>query len=142
MTLKGSYSILTLVGVALVLSSASVSNNLHPSMAIVGTSDQKLETVKILMGSSVPNVQASTQAFYSPDILPNVSINTKVMWINEDESFHTVTSGKPTIGPNRDFDSGILSPKANWTNTFGIAGVYEYYCTVHPFMTGLVNVVG
>jgi hypothetical protein len=107
---------------------------------------QKDFKVVIKMGSSVPGYQSLIKASYDPDTLPtNVSdagipINSTVTWINDDESFHTVTSGNITKGPDGKFNSGILPPKVSWTWTFSNPGKFEYYCTVHPYMDGYVTV--
>src|SRR4030095_932735 len=56
------------------------------------------EIVRIQLGASVPNLQSSILASYEPDILPTnttgpgLPVGTTVKWINEDESFHTITS--------------------------------------------------
>ena len=107
---------------------------------------QKDFKVVIKIGSSTPGYQSLIKASYDPDKLPtNVSdagipINSTVTWINDDESFHTVTSGNITKGPNKEFNSGILPPKVSWVWTFKNPGKFEYYCTVHPYMDGYVMV--
>ena len=105
----------------------------------MGASAQKSYEVHIKIGASVPSMQDSGQAPYNP---PGISIpvKSKVTWTNDDESFHTVTSGNALTGPDRIFDSGILSPKVSWSYTFNVPREYDYYCTVHPFMKGLVSV--
>jgi plastocyanin len=65
----------------------------------------------------------------------------KVRWINTDVEVHTVTSGllsSPDRG--KQFDSGLLNANQTFEHTFDKPGTYNYYCTVHPIMTGLVNV--
>jgi plastocyanin len=104
------------------------------------------QVVRIKLGASVPNLQSSIIASYEPDTLPintagpGLAVNTTVTWINEDESFHTVTSGNYTRGPDKKFDSGLLPPKFDWNYTFSIPGKYVYYCTIHPYMEGSVRV--
>lgn len=115
-----------------------------------GTAQTELQTyrVNIRIGSSVPVMQADQQPLYDPPILPNntaeegIATGSTVIWINDDESYHTVTSGDALTGPDRIFDSGILSPKVSWSYTFNNPGEYNYFCTVHPFMRGLVKVTG
>ena len=54
-----------------------------------------------------------------------------VTWVNEDSSFHSVTSGfygKPT----ELFDSGYLDPYQSYTLSFDEFGTYDYFCTLHP----------
>ena len=52
--------------------------------------------------------------------------------MNEDNAPHTVTSRQEGI-----FDSSLINPASSWVlNSAEIAPAeYEYYCTLHPFMT-------
>ena len=60
-------------------------------------------------------------------------------WINEDAAFHSVTSGFYGA-PTGLFDSGYLDPYQSFSFTFDETGVYDYYCTLHPWMAGQVIV--
>ena len=62
-----------------------------------------------------------------------------VTWINEDSAFHSVTSGTYDA-PTELFDSGHLDPYEPFSYTFDEDGVYDYYCTLHPWMEGQVIV--
>jgi plastocyanin len=55
-------------------------------------------------------------------------------WINQDGLTHTATS---TTGV---WDSGQILPGATYSRTFTTAGSFPYYCTLHPNMTGQINV--
>ncbi len=59
----------------------------------------------------------------------------EVVWMNEDGTTHTVTSRDEV------FDSGNIANGESYSYTFGEAGTYEYYCTLHPSMEGEVEVV-
>jgi plastocyanin len=64
-----------------------------------------------------------------------------VSWINTDEEVHTVTSGfESNTDKGKQFDSGLLNVNQTFVHTFDKAGMYNYFCTIHPIMTGLVNV--
>ncbi|WP_370246699.1 plastocyanin/azurin family copper-binding protein [Nocardioides sp.] len=67
-----------------------------------------------------------------------VKVGQTVTWINEDSAPHTVTV---TSGPES-FDSGTMAQGDEFSFTFTQAGVYEYYCAVHPDMVAKVTVVG
>jgi plastocyanin len=77
----------------------------------------------------------------------NITIpaGTEVIWINEDESQHTVTSGNLT-NQGRDgiydgrFYSGILGSEDSFSHTFNEPGIYSYFCSPHPWMNGFVLV--
>jgi len=63
----------------------------------------------------------------------------QVTWINEDSAFHSVTSGFYGA-PSDLFDSGYLDPFESYTFTFNETGIYDYHCTLHPWMEGQVKV--
>ena len=65
----------------------------------------------------------------------------KVGWINTDQEVHTVTSGfENSTDKGKQFDSGLLNTNQTFEHTFDKAGTYNYFCTVHPAMAGVVNV--
>jgi plastocyanin len=61
---------------------------------------------------------------------------TRVTWVNHDDVPHTATS---TVRP-RAFDSGALDTDKTFSFVFKNPGTYEYFCAVHPNMTGRVIV--
>jgi nitrite reductase (NO-forming) len=96
------------------------------------------EAVSIAAGSSNP----SASEFYVPTEI-TVSAGTTVTWTNDDTTIHTVVEGGPQgggAGATPAFDSSIIAPGATWENTFDTAGEFDYYCNLHPFMTGKVTV--
>jgi plastocyanin len=76
----------------------------------------------------------------------SIPVGTVVTWINEDESQHTITSGNLTTqGHDGIYDgrfySGILESEDSFSHTFNEPGIYSYFCSPHPWMTGSVIVV-
>ena len=57
-----------------------------------------------------------------------------VVWVNRDIVPHTVT------GDGRQFDSGSLSPSAEWSFVARERGRFPYTCTFHPVMKGVLVV--
>ena len=55
-------------------------------------------------------------------------------WVNHDDVPHTVTA------TDKSFKSNALDTNDKYTHMFDKAGVYDYYCSVHPRMTGRVVV--
>ena len=92
-------------------------------------------SVSIVPGSSSP----FNGEFYVPNIV-TVSPNASVTWTNQDTSSHTITSGDFTTGPSGQFDSGLVNTGATFTHQFTTPGTHSYYCTIYPFMSGMVNV--
>lgn len=56
---------------------------------------------------------------------------------NEDAELHTVTTD---AGQPEQFDSGDLSPGAQFAHVFGSAGTVRLHCNRHPGMNGTVVV--
>jgi plastocyanin len=65
-----------------------------------------------------------------------VPVGAKVTWINRDDVPHTATSTKKP----RLFDSGTLDTDDKYSRVFTAPGTYEYFCAVHPKMTGQIIV--
>jgi plastocyanin len=57
-----------------------------------------------------------------------------VMWMNDSARAHTVTANDGS------FDSGRIPVSASYEQRFAAAGAFPYHCTLHPFMTGEVDV--
>jgi len=75
----------------------------------------------------------ATVESYSPTII-QISPGTIVTWKNNDSVVHTVTD----LGGK--FDSHLILPDASWQYDFYDEGKYNYFCTLHPWMKGLVIV--
>jgi plastocyanin len=101
------------------------------------TSTSGGSSVSISPGSSAP----TNGKFFVPDTL-NVSTGATVTWTNDDTTLHTATSGSPEGGgaSGSEFDSSYLAAGKTFQHTFASAGTFDYYCTLHPFMTGKVVV--
>ena len=63
-----------------------------------------------------------------------IAPGTKIIWTNHDETPHTVTSN------DKSFASKGLDTDDKFEHTFASEGDFSYFCTVHPFMTGVVHV--
>jgi plastocyanin len=74
---------------------------------------------------------------YSEVIAPGHTIS----WINEDSSPHIVTSGIPSDHPTGTiFYSNLIKSGRSFSHTFTQEGMYSYFCTVHPWLTGQITV--
>jgi plastocyanin len=63
-----------------------------------------------------------------------VAPGTTVVWTNRDETPHTVAAS------DKSFSSKGLDTNDKFEHTFAREGDFDYICTVHPFMTGVVHV--
>jgi plastocyanin len=83
---------------------------------------------------------ADSSLNFSPSTITVViGVNNTVIWANDDVAVHTVTSSTIPAGA-QSFDDGSLSPGSTFSVTFTVPGTYQYYCSIHPWMTGTVIV--
>ena len=106
-------------------------------------------TISIPFGAFNPELNTPAEVWYDPSII-SVNIGDTVTWINNDREGHTITSGKSSgrfgwmnkdFGtPDGLFDSDRFMPNESWSHTFEKSGSFSYYCTIHPWMEGMVTV--
>jgi plastocyanin len=65
-----------------------------------------------------------------------------ITWLHQGTLAHTVTANTTANVGLPDFYSGIVEPGSTYINYFGVPGNYSYYCSIHPWMKGMLNVVG
>ena len=95
-------------------------------------------TISIPSGTSVPGCDETNECFIPAEV--TVNVGETVTWSNDDSAAHTVTSGTPTGGPDGTFDSSLFMADTTFSYTFDNAGEYNYFCMVHPWMTGKIQV--
>ncbi len=104
----------------------------------VATAGPQLHIVETAMGSGAPGCETSNACYLPADI--TISIGDTVQWNNVDKAAHTISGGNPADGPSGVFDSSLLMAGLEYSFTFNDAGNYDYFCMVHPWMTGSVTV--
>jgi plastocyanin len=95
-------------------------------------------TISVPSGSSTPGCEEINECFIPAEV--TVHVDDTVTWSNDDSAAHTVTSGSPTGGPDGTFDSSLFMADTTFSYTFDKAGEYNYFCMVHPWMTGKIQV--
>ena len=85
------------------------------------------------------NVDTSNNAFYRPLNL-EISSGTVVSWINQDNVEHTIQSQDDEGNLSGLFHSSIIGTGETFEFTFEEIGVYNYYCSFHPWRVGVVTV--
>jgi len=70
---------------------------------------------------------------FAPQSL-TIKAGTTVTWTNEDDIPHTV------VATAKAFKSKVLDTDDKFSFTFTTAGSYEYFCSLHPHMTGTIVV--
>jgi plastocyanin len=64
-----------------------------------------------------------------------VTSGTTVTWHNRDGTTHTVTAN------DRTFNSGPTDGGHTFAHRFTTTGRFRYFCSIHPFMKGVITVV-
>lgn len=100
--------------------------------------DMPTYTISVPQGSSVPGCHEIAHCFEPEEI--TIKEGQIIEWKNYDDAMHTITSGGPDEGPTGLFDSGLAEPDATYALKFDAAGVYPYFCMVHPWQTGTITV--
>ena len=88
--------------------------------------------IRAATAPAAPTIDITKFAFAPKEI--TIAPGTKVVWINHDETPHTVSSN------DKGFTSKGLDTDDKFEHTFASEGDFGYICTVHPFMTGVVHV--
>ena len=105
--------------------------------------------VLIPFGAYNPELNTPAEVWYDPPEI-SIQVGDTITWKNDDREGHTVTSGKGSgrfgwMGddfgtPEGLFDSGRFMPGDSWSYTFENTGAFSYFCVIHPWMEGLVQV--
>lgn len=92
-----------------------------------------LATLSSIAGAvETPSIEITRFAFAPKEI--TVAPGTKVIWTNRDETPHTISAADKT------FLSKAMDTDDRYEYTFASEGDFSYFCTLHPFMTGIVHV--
>ena len=115
----------------------------------MGTIEQRLDVLEnppfdsnvfIQYRTSVPGCEKTNECYIPYQA--TIQVKDELTWTNADSSSHTVTSGSPGVGPSGEFESGKFKSAKTFSHIFDSEGRFSYYCTLHPWMAGVVVVVG
>ena len=82
---------------------------------------------------------ADNYSCYDPYVI-TTNVGQQVVWRSYDLNLHTVTSGTVDAPTPEIFDSGTFTTYEYFRHTFDEVGTYNYFCTIHPWMQGIVVV--
>jgi len=99
-----------------------------------------VQVIRFTEGSGAPGCESTEDGCYLPSTLVK-EIGLSVLWVNDDISPHTVTSGSPADGPDGIFDSSLMASGDSFEFPFEEEGTFDYFCMVHPWMTGTVIIL-
>ncbi|NND87141.1 MAG: hypothetical protein HKM23_07465 [Nitrosopumilus sp.] len=117
--------------------------SLTPEMPMIETESETVTMpmsliISVPEGSGVPGCEETNECYLPYEV--NITVGETITWSNDDSAAHTVTSGNANAGPTGVFDSGLFMAGSTYDFTFEDAGTYDYFCMVHPWMTGLIHV--
>jgi plastocyanin len=110
-------------------------------------SNAEAEEPAIVDVSILPGAISLTDNAYTPNPVL-VKVGDTIRWTNHDSTLHTAISGNPVDGPtwvfggrndNPEFPN-YMAPGQKQEFTFTEEAVHDYYCMLHPAMTGKVIV--
>ena len=105
-----------------------------PKILLLATAFAALPSIAFAGDTAVaPTVVEIHNMKFNPAIL-TIAAGTKVTWVNEDNSPHTVTD------KGKVFRSAGLDTKDSFSYTFEAPGEFTYFCTIHPIMVGKIVV--
>ena len=83
---------------------------------------------------AAPTVEVGIAKFaYGPKEI-TIAPGTRIVWTNHDETPHTIIASDGT------FASKAMDTDDRFEYTFAKEGDFSYFCTLHPYMTGIVHV--
>jgi len=94
-------------------------------------------TVNVIIPNG--NSDMGNAGFYLP-LNALVNKDTTVVWINDDFVPHTIQSQDEEGNIIGLFNSAPLNTGERFAYTFDEEGVYNYFCTLHPWRVGVVTV--
>ena len=83
-------------------------------------------------GADTASVRIDTFSFTPRQV--TIKAGTLVTWTNQDDTPHTV------ISTTREFRSKALDTDDKFSFMFATPGSYDYFCSLHPHMTGTIVV--
>lgn len=106
-------------------------------------------TIDVPFGAYNPELNTPAEVWYDPPQM-FLKVGDTITWYNDDIESHTVTSGEGSgrFGWMSDnfgthdgyFDSDRIMPGESWSYKFEESGSFSYYCTIHPWMDGILIV--
>lgn len=110
------------------------------SLSTIQNSFAEEESIKVSIpkGASVLGCEVDSRCFI-PDPI-SVNVDDVVSWTNRDSVTHIVASGLPKDGEDGIIYSGLMQPDEVFAFSFDESGIFPYFCTIHPWMEGLIVV--
>jgi plastocyanin len=127
-----------LVGLLLATACVPLIRDPHAAMLTQAAGATPASPTASLTSATASMAQTNAQVVidnftFTPDII-TVTVGTTVTWSNQDDTPHTVTAA------DKRFASKGLDTGDQFAYRFTAAGVYTYFCSIHPVMIGHIIV--
>ena len=93
-----------------------------------GSTTTTTTTITIPQGAAAQQVKV----YYLPNPA-QLSVGSKITWINKDTAPHTATA------INGSFDTSLINAGSSGSAIIKGTGTIQYHCTIHPWMTGILQ---
>ena len=105
------------------------------ALALLSTTRGKEAETKASIPVKASKTEVVIDNFSFSPKTTTVPIGAAVTWTNHDNVPHVITSADDQFKK-----SPLLKTGQRFSNTFGTAGTYSYFCSIHPRMTGKIIV--
>ena len=99
--------------------------------------------IKMPSGSSDPNAPYFWSEKSTGNTTGEITVfpNDLITWENADTVSHTITSVTQSGEIDGIFDSGLIEAGDSYARQFAELGDFYYFCSIHPWMNGVVHVI-
>ena len=104
-----------------------------PAFAAVNAAPHSVASTQPTRALGAGDVEIHNFTFTPKEL--TVPAGTTVTWVNDDDVPHVVASVQGKFA-----SSQALDTHARYSYRFAAAGTYDYFCSIHPYMTGRVVV--
>lgn len=114
---------------------SSQASPLVPS-AVTNQPSNKTNTVSTTTTTTITIPQGAAAQQVKVYYIPNpaqLSVGSKITWINKDTAPHTATA------INGSFDTSLINAGSSGSAIIKGTGTIQYHCTIHPWMTGILQ---
>ena len=103
--------------------------------AVTNQPSNKTSTGSTTTTITIPQGAAAQQVkvYYLPNPA-QLSVGSKITWINKDTAPHTATA------INGSFDTSLINAGSSGSAIIKGTGTIQYHCTIHPWMTGILQI--
>lgn len=105
------------------------------ALCCVGVTSPASMAASASAAKAVGTQQVEIRNFAFAPATLTVPAGTRVVWTNQDEEPHVITSAGALFASSKGMDTSD-----SYAVTFSKPGTYAYYCSIHPMMVGTIIV--